>query len=84
VGLGIVIRSITDAERILVFSKGEIMRTQTISIYKFEELSDSSKEKARELHRLHLGEFDWSHESIDSIKTFCDHFFESTNKYKDL
>lgn len=35
------------------------MRTQTISIYKFEELEDSAKEKARDWYRQGALDYDW-------------------------
>jgi hypothetical protein len=49
------------------------MRTETIEVFKFDELSDSAKELARECYKINF-EFPWSKESIDSIEAFCDHF----------
>jgi hypothetical protein len=49
------------------------MRTDIIEIYKFDELSDTAKEKARDWYRLN-SEFHWSYESKESITAFCDHF----------
>jgi hypothetical protein len=53
--------------------KGLKMRTETIEVFKFEELSDSAKETARNWYRQDL-DFAWSDENLDSIKAFCDHF----------
>lgn len=49
------------------------MRTETIEIYKFQELpTDAAKERAREWWREATASyFSWSSESLDSIKTFC-------------
>lgn len=49
------------------------MRTETIEIFQFEELSDAAKERARDWWRSN-GETFWGGESLDSIKTFCEHF----------
>jgi hypothetical protein len=49
------------------------MRTETIEIYSFDELSDKAKEKAREWYRSNC-EFHWLDESKESINAFCDHF----------
>lgn len=49
------------------------MRQETINIYRFEELSDDAKEKAREWFRTDY-EFTWSDENLDSIKVFCNVF----------
>jgi hypothetical protein len=51
------------------------MRTETITIYTFDELSDAAKETAREFGRQIIGsDFAWSEESLDSIRQFCDEF----------
>lgn len=50
------------------------MKTETISLYKFEELSDKAKEKARDWWRSFPNDFAWSEESLNSIETFCKHF----------
>jgi hypothetical protein len=49
------------------------MRTETIEVYLFAELSDKAKEKAREWYRSNC-EFHWIDESKESINAFCDHF----------
>ena len=50
------------------------MRTETIAIYKFEELpTEAAKEKARDWWRA-ASDFAWSSESEQSITAFCDHF----------
>lgn len=49
------------------------MRTDIIEVFKFDELSDSAKEKARDWYRSNA-DFHWSDESKESIIAFCDHF----------
>jgi hypothetical protein len=49
------------------------MRTETIEVFQFDELSDDAKEKARYWSRSNV-DFFWCEEGIDSIKTFCNHF----------
>lgn len=49
------------------------MRTATIELYKFDELSDDAKDIARNWYLQDI-EYPWFHESIGSIKAFCDHF----------
>ena len=49
------------------------MRTQTIEIYSFAELSEEAKEKAREWWRRDL-DYPWHDESLASVKAFCAHF----------
>lgn len=49
------------------------METVQISVYTFDELSDEAKETARDWYRQDCDYF-WCDESLDSIKTFCDHF----------
>lgn len=49
-------------------------RTFEVTAYKFEELSESAKEKAREWGRNLDFIFGWSEESKQSIVAFCDHF----------
>jgi hypothetical protein len=49
------------------------MRTETIEVYKFDELPDKAKEKARDWYRS-TSDFHWSDESKESIDAFCDHF----------
>lgn len=52
------------------------MRTETITIYKFDELpTDAAKERARERGRQWVNEDpSWNTESRQSIEAFCDHF----------
>lgn len=49
------------------------MRTMTISVFQFSELSEEAKEKAREWMREGY-EYPWFKESIDSVQAFCDAF----------
>lgn len=57
------------------------MKTVTIELYKFDELSDDAKEKAREWYKTNL-DYPWLQESIGSIKAFCDHFGVSVKGYE--
>jgi len=52
------------------------MRTETVSIYKFDELPEGkAKERAREIGRQWVGsDPHWSSESVKSIQAFCDYF----------
>ena len=52
------------------------MRTETITIYKFDELpTDAAKERARERGRQWVSDDpSWCHESRQSIEAFCEHF----------
>ena len=49
------------------------MRTATIELYKFDELPDDAKDIARNWYLQDI-EYPWFHESLNSIKAFCDHF----------
>ena len=49
------------------------MKVIEINVYSFDELDDKAKERAREWYR-HGMDFNWSDESIGSIKAFCEHF----------
>lgn len=49
------------------------MRTIEKTIYTFDELSDSAKERAREWMRVGL-EYPWFSEALDSLRSFCDEF----------
>lgn len=49
------------------------MKTKTINIYSFSELSDDAKENARQWWRNGI-DFAWGGESLDSIKKFCEVF----------
>jgi len=49
------------------------MRTKTIEVYKFDELAETAKEKARDWYRS-TADFHWADECKDSIDAFCDHF----------
>jgi hypothetical protein len=52
------------------------MRTETLNIYKFNELlSERAKERAREHGRQLVGENEvWDTESLESVKAFCEAF----------
>lgn len=55
------------------------MKTISLTLYTFDELSDKAKERARSWWRQ-FSEYSWTNESIDSIRTFCAHFgVELTN-----
>ena len=56
------------------------MRTETINIYTFDELTDDAKEKAREWYRDGM-EYFWWNDSLDSIKTFADTFRVTIKDY---
>ena len=56
------------------------MRTETINIYTFDELTDDAKEKAREWYKTGL-KYYWWHDAKSSIKAFCEHFGVSIKKY---
>jgi hypothetical protein len=49
------------------------MRTETIEIYKFVELSDEGKECAREWWRAGM-DYPWMDDSMNSILSFCGEF----------
>jgi len=49
------------------------MKTVELNIYSFDELSDAAKDAARQWYRETI-DFGWDSESIDSIKTFCNHY----------
>ena len=51
------------------------MRTETITVYTFQELpTEAAKERAREWWRSDADCLAWGGESIDSIRAFCDEF----------
>ena len=50
------------------------MKTITIKVYSFDELSDSAKEKARSVYRSDGHYYAWGDENIYSLKAFCDYF----------
>lgn len=50
------------------------MKTITINVYSFDELSESAKQKARDKYRTGYHEYSWLDEGIDSLKAFCSHF----------
>lgn len=56
------------------------MRTETINIYTFDELSDAAKEKAREWYRNGM-EYFWWNDSLESIKAFCDGYGVTIKDY---
>jgi hypothetical protein len=49
------------------------MRTKTIKVYKFSELSEKAKERAKQDHAAAMG-FSWGDEYLDSIKALAKHF----------
>ena len=49
------------------------MRTVTVELYKFSELSDDAKEIARSDYRQHV-DYPWFDDALKSIKAFCDEF----------
>jgi len=49
------------------------MRTATVELYQFNELSDEAKERAREWWRDGL-DYPWWSDAEASIRAFCDHF----------
>lgn len=57
------------------------MRTQSVSIYQFEELPDYAKEKAREWFR-DGNDYPWWGESLHSIKSFCKEFGVEIKDYQ--
>lgn len=58
------------------------MKQVTLNLYKFDELSDSAKDVAREWWRNGLGnDYFWWNDSEASIKAFCDHFGVTIKDY---
>ena len=57
------------------------MRTATIELYKFDELSDDAKEIARSDYRQHV-DYPWFDDALKSIKAFCDHFGVSVKDWE--
>lgn len=49
------------------------MRTATIDVFRFEELSESAKNRARDWFRSGF-EYSWMDENLRSIRRFCDDF----------
>lgn len=49
------------------------MREKIIKLYRFNELSDTAKEKAREWYRSGF-EYFWGDDAVNSLKGFCEHF----------
>lgn len=56
------------------------MRTENVTLYKFDELNDTTKDKAREWYRQNL-DYPWFDESMNSINAFCDEFGVSIKDY---
>lgn len=56
------------------------MREVTTKVYKFSELSDDAKEKAREWFRDGM-EYFWMDDSSESLKAFCDAFGVNIKDY---
>lgn len=50
------------------------MKTMTINVYAFNELSESAKQKARDNYRAKCHEYFCLDEGFDSLKAFCSHF----------
>ena len=57
------------------------MRTETITLYQFDELSDDAKEKALEWLRQAY-DYPWFDEALDSIKAFCEVFKVIVDRYE--
>jgi hypothetical protein len=57
------------------------MKTATINLYQFNELSDEAKERAREWWRTG-SDYPWWKDSMDSITAFCNHFGVSVKHYE--
>tara|TARA_R110000823_G_scaffold271003_1_gene390498 strand:- start:122 stop:604 length:483 start_codon:yes stop_codon:yes gene_type:complete len=59
------------------------MKTITINVYSFDELSDSAKDKARSDYRKHdVFGYIWWNESFNSLKAFCKHFNVEIKDYE--
>lgn len=56
------------------------MRTETINVYKFDELDSTAQDRAREWFR-NGGEYHWIDEGIDSVKAFCKHYGVTLKDY---
>ncbi len=56
------------------------MRTEQITIYKFSELSDKAKQKAKDDYASHFG-YNWGDEAFDSIKKLAEHFGGKVTNY---
>lgn len=50
------------------------MKTITINVYAFYELSESAKQKARDKYLTEYHEYSWLNEGKDSLKSFCEYF----------
>ena len=61
------------------------MKTKTINIYSFDELSKKAKDHARhECRKNDAFVYIWWKESFESLKTFCDYFnIWNGEKYSD-
>lgn len=57
------------------------MRTETIVVYKFNELSDDAKEKARQWYRDTANDYFWLDEGLNSIKAFCNMYGVEVKDY---
>ena len=57
------------------------MRTESITIYQYQELTSSAQAKARDYFAVNM-EYPWFTESIDSIKCFCNEFGVKINDYR--
>jgi hypothetical protein len=57
------------------------MKTATINLYTFAELSDKAKERARDWYRQGI-DYPWHAENMASVKAFCDDFGVSVNDWR--
>ena len=58
------------------------MRTISINLYQFEELSDAAKDKARDWFRSVDDGDAWGYEWQDSLKLFCEYFSLTTDSWE--
>ena len=56
------------------------MKTKTINVYEFSELSDKAKENAISNYITYF-EYGWGDEAIKSVEAFCEHFGCTVNNY---
>ena len=57
------------------------MRVATVEVYKFDELSDAAKDRAREWYREGM-HYPWWDDAFASITAFCDHFGAKIKDYE--
>lgn len=58
------------------------MKTMTINVYSFDELSDKAKNHARNEYRKKGYDYAWCSENLDSLKVFCNHFNVNVKDYE--